>query len=214
MIGLLLIYFLHITVLVNVLKETNMESGTYKFVSSLIFRSYLIEGDRVTKKLIQADLKTDSVQFTYLIGVIGDGNATKHLEGVSRKLVETDNGYKAMKILASMNALSLTYHPETVKLLEQLLNLQKSNNKPRNDIYFSTNWIIARCLYILTGKRYTYIGKSNDSAKVPITMGLKMIRDVVTQTQPLKRNLDQMEKLLALTLPIKKANSYYKILEQ
>lgn len=175
---------------------SNQPSSLFNFAIERIYK--LSEKKDIGKKLIK-ELKEHgdffSLQDLYVrtLGVIGEEDAFPCLMEIYIR-----NQDKKVAVLDTVIlSLGLLGKEDAVPILERILN--------REDGWFALlNFPIAQSLYLLTGKKYTFINSRGESQELFVTPELLQAREVIVATKGKKRKYKDMLILDKLFRPPKR----------
>jgi hypothetical protein len=182
----------HFSVLMNekalflIAEGLDKPSSLYNIVIKRIY--YLYEKDDLSEK-IKNHLEQDrNVQLNNLyIQVLGIGGASSSaaifIKEYSRWQHDTNHLSTINRIV---DAMGLIANDDLIPFLETLLQDHDKLNVQ------ATKYSIVRSLYLLTGKKYTYINYSGRKTELQVTEELTEARSVIVNSKGRKRSLEEM----------------------
>lgn len=141
-----------------------------------------------------------------LLSLIGEEDALmlilsslKSLDTPQKLTSDLDN------TLDMIDSIGFFQNNNSVEFLETFLLMNTRNKEKYDNLehYYFINYSIARSLYLLTGKRYYYQGRSSTNARIPIPKYLLNTRELLLGFDNLKREPEEMVQLLSFFHPKK-----------
>ena len=150
-------------------------------------------GDKLLYQLQQN--KNNQVHDLYIniLGIIGDEKAFDYLlnEALEQK-ADTPLSSKMYYIVLSMGMIGDKRFSPT---------LEKMLVAPDYNSFGVSKYDVARALYLITGKRYEYIGQSGKKTKITLTEELVKAREITRRPKDYNRSYNDMLLLANLDLP-------------
>ena len=133
--------------------------------------------------------------YIQFLGIRGDSSSAGILiKKYSKYQHDIDSFGKINRIIDAMGLIS---NDDLIPFLEKLLRDYEELGVQ------ATKYSIARSLYLITGKKYSYIDYSDRNTELQITKELIEARDVIMDSKGRKRNLQEMLSLDKLYRPPK-----------
>lgn len=176
----------NVGLLFTVAAGSDKPSMLYYFATE---RIYNISGEeRVNEKILQ-DLEANKNKhfrdlYIHTLGVIGEYYSATYLLKTYVKYQDDKN--HAIIVATVIDSMGMIGNEDLVPLLERLLSNYENHRMQ------VTSYAIARALYLITGKAYSYSDSSGEKINFNITNELKDARNVVKSSMGRKRTFSEM----------------------
>lgn len=207
---LLCISFLYLTspkLILEEIRKEDINSSRYIILNKAIILYYYIFPKKIIGLITEFNEKHFSENIIFLLGSIGDQSCEDYLLKKVNDFSSNETNNPS-NFFSLVNAVAIV---KSDKVKNKLISLLENNNAKKwetLEIYFSSNWSIARALYLQTGELYSYHGRSGENVTITVSSGLETIRKILFDTNN-RRNFSQIVELLKFVLPTKKSPEFY-----